>query len=233
MLSRLPLAGIVVYTIAVALVAALILLPMKGGPESTRVVAGLVLGALVGMFLDPFKQKVLLVLQGPKLEVELDEYFLEGAPRRIYLRLRVTNAKERTAAACRAYLAKIETYDVSTKQYKPFPFRDTFPLNWAFEQVIKRLDIPMGISRYADLALFRDNSPGFVPQISTEEGKNVDAPRYWEMCGAHGRFRLTVFLTADGTSPEAREVAIDCPGGWPPTYQISRPSRWWKLQRSH
>jgi hypothetical protein len=221
--KRISLTVIGIWAIPILFVGIVIALALGGG-ESYKLVVSLILGAILALYFDPLKQMVLLNLQGPRLEIELDEYLPPGTPERVFLRLQVTNAKPRVAAGCRAYVANIETFDTSLKDFAPTQFRDTFPLHWAYDGTLRTVDIPKRVPRYADVAIFTQSQQGFIPQITNQEGETFDVPRYSDIWGQYGHLRLTVLIVAEGITPEVRYITFDWQGNWPPTFEMTKTS---------
>jgi hypothetical protein len=203
------------WSLPILFIAIVIALALSGG-ESYKLAAGLVLGAIVGLFIDPVRQLVVRIWQGPLLDVQLDLYYPPDSPtkRRIFVRLKVENQKSRIATGCRAYLVSVEP-----KQKSSIVFKDTFPLHWAYEHEVRSVDLPRGVPHYVDVATVDERLPGFVPALTNAKGQQISIGLYaaslWD--GQNGEVALTVLVAAEGVKPIAHRIAIDWAGKeWPP-----------------
>lgn len=195
-----------------------------GGKESGKVIAGLLIGASLGLFLDPVKECFVRALLGPKLSIELDRYYPPRTEphRELYVRLKIQNTKKRTAKGCGAYLADIEKPDLATGRLGPTVFHDTFPLHWAYDAALVTVDLPQRVPRYLDLVSV-DESQGGIRPHHLGLPPNQGVPLYQELWDKSEKLRFTVVVTAEGIEPEVRRITVDRRGEWEPKLEIEKP----------
>ena len=164
-------------------------------------VGGIVAFLIVEYFVKPWMRPRLVVLYNKdESGCRIDGSWFD--PPRIYIRLKVRNARRQVAKQARAFLTDVQRFD-GTK-FVATAYCDVLPLAWAYEHMDKeiRTDPKLdGLSLMKDTPAFVDICWTTAPSIYPTLGFTFTPTKYKELIAPNFTYRLTVQAVAEDTNP--------------------------------
>jgi hypothetical protein len=197
---------------------------------------GLVLGWCLALFNKDISDWASRLVLGPKLKVDFEadsdcmtlahetyeelinnDHFGPTITKNrsiMYIRLRVTNTKSRTALECRPSLTKVE--EKVDGKFVAVPFGDTIPLTWSFDAAAEQLEISKGVTRFIEVVRLQSDVQEFQPCFRGQSGRSFMPRRLKPVFEKPGTLRFTVHLAAKDVPPITKQVTVSWDGKWPP-----------------
>lgn len=170
-------------------------------------------GVIVGAFLRPVVDRVVIWLNGPNLRLSADNCPTQtaGGAKQYYLRVAVENTGRLMARQCRVFLSEVEVWKVD--RFTKTDYRDCLPLIWSYDSALVSTDIPFGVTRHADIAVFDPAlQPGLRLQFWSGKSDPLDIPQFQSFTSLNGKFRFTIIAGVDGASAKKERVIVEWDG---------------------
>ena len=177
--------------------------------DPQKLITGMV-GFVTGLVVEPLKTLILqprirlvftpdrsCVVVAAEIDAVTKEHYEAS-----YVRVQAHNRWLFAAKNCRPYLAKIERLGHRNQVIH----EDALPLSWSYQATPEPIDIPPRMYFHIDLLCASSKEAHFVPRTKTQ-------PVFWAtQLGVHGRYRLTLMLSADSMSPKLMRLILTWKG---------------------